>query len=141
MLYPITQAPASWSTEKPPTPLNTLGLLCLAGEVGHPAHIWPSTFRTQSQSESTSLPSAQVFISRALVPPLGKKRDAEIICPNSKLQKDASLMSERKRMVSIILAIVGTHLTALACSPVLCTETKMKCMLYRTTVLPSRLWL
>lgn len=141
MLYPITLAPASWSTEKKPTPLNTLGLLCLAGEVGHPAHIWPSTFRSQPQSEPTSLPPAQVFISRVVVPPLGQKRNAEIICPNSKLQKDANLMSESKRLVSIILEIVGTPRTALACSPVLCTEIKIQCMLYGTTVLPSRLLL
>lgn len=62
------------------------GLLCLAGEVGQPAHIWLSTFRTQPQSESTSLPPAQVFISRALVPPLGQKRNAEIICPSKRMR-------------------------------------------------------
>lgn len=136
-LYSITQAPASWFTEKPPTPL---GLLCWAGEVGHPVHVVTSTFRTLSP-KSTSLPPARVFISRALVSPLGQKRNADVICPNSKLQKDANLMSESKRLVSVILAIVGTHLTALACSPVLCTETKIKCMLDGTTVLPWRLWL
>lgn len=30
ILYPITQAPASQSTEIPPAPLNTLGFICLA---------------------------------------------------------------------------------------------------------------